>query len=290
MSIADKIQRLQAAKTAIATAITGKGGTVNSGDGYEDFAADIATIPAGGGALDLRKGYKFAYATFNIMPDELANANWETVKNASYMFYGSSLAQTPAKELTQAVNISNMFRNCGNLASVAFTFPAQLTNVDYAFATCSKLVSHPQLDTSGVTNFSAMFSNCPKLKVVDLDTSNGTGFSSFLYGDTALESVKVNFSKATGTSLTGLLGNSDMPNLTEFLLTGSINVNANINRCPNLTFASIKSILTAAAATTNTNAKTLTLNNTIADQNGELAALKAQCQSRGWTITGLTIN
>lgn len=289
MSIADKIQRLQAAKTAIATAITGKGGTVNPGDGYEDFADDIATIPAGGGALDMRKGYKFAYSTFNIMPDELANANWETVKNASYMFHNSAITQIPARELTQAVNISYMFRNCSGITSVAFTFPAKLTNVEYAFASCSQLVSLPELDTSGVTNFNSMLSGCTKLKVVDLDTSNGTQFASFIYGDTALESVKVNFSKATGTALNNFLGTTNMPNLTEFLLTGSINISANINRCPNLTFASIKSILTAAAATTNTNAKTLTLNNTIADQNGELAALKVQCQSKGWTINGLTI-
>ena len=48
MSIADKISRLSAAKTAIANAITGKGGTVGSGDGFEDFATDIATIPTGG--------------------------------------------------------------------------------------------------------------------------------------------------------------------------------------------------------------------------------------------------
>jgi len=44
MSIADKITRLQTAKTNIATAITNAGGTVNSGDGFEDFATDIGSI------------------------------------------------------------------------------------------------------------------------------------------------------------------------------------------------------------------------------------------------------
>ena len=47
MSVADQIQALQNDKTAIANAITAKGGTVNSGDGFDDFAADIATIPSG---------------------------------------------------------------------------------------------------------------------------------------------------------------------------------------------------------------------------------------------------
>ena len=45
MSISDKLTRLSAAHDAIAAAITQKGGTVNTGDGFEDFAADIATIP-----------------------------------------------------------------------------------------------------------------------------------------------------------------------------------------------------------------------------------------------------
>ena len=38
------VDRVTAAKTAIGNAITAKGGTVNQGDGLEDFAADIATI------------------------------------------------------------------------------------------------------------------------------------------------------------------------------------------------------------------------------------------------------
>lgn len=47
MSIADKITALQTAKSNIASAITNKGGTVASGDGFSNFASDIATIPSG---------------------------------------------------------------------------------------------------------------------------------------------------------------------------------------------------------------------------------------------------
>jgi hypothetical protein len=49
MSILTEISRLQTAKSDIAAAITAKGGTVNSGDGFSDFATDIGTIPTGGG-------------------------------------------------------------------------------------------------------------------------------------------------------------------------------------------------------------------------------------------------
>lgn len=48
MSILSSISALQDAKTNIATAITEKGGTVNSNDGFADFADAISTIRSGG--------------------------------------------------------------------------------------------------------------------------------------------------------------------------------------------------------------------------------------------------
>ena len=51
-TIAENLARLTAARTAIGNAITAKGGTVITGDGFEEFPADIATIPSGGGGAD----------------------------------------------------------------------------------------------------------------------------------------------------------------------------------------------------------------------------------------------
>lgn len=50
-TIAENLSRLVTAKTDIANAITTMGGTVSAGDGFEDFPADIATIPSGGEIL-----------------------------------------------------------------------------------------------------------------------------------------------------------------------------------------------------------------------------------------------
>lgn len=47
-TLEENVNRVKAAKTAIANAITAKGGTVGANDGLEDFASDIATIPSGG--------------------------------------------------------------------------------------------------------------------------------------------------------------------------------------------------------------------------------------------------
>ena len=92
--------------------------------------------------------------------------------------------------------------------------------------------------------------------------------------------------------LTGLFRRSDMPKLTRFIVNGKINVSIGENSIDVLTsidYDSVKSILAAADRTDNTNAKTLSFNRTIADQNGELAALVASCTTKGWTITGLTL-
>jgi hypothetical protein len=70
---------------------------------------------------------------------------------------------------------------------------------------------------------------------------------------------------------------------------GSINYSIDFSSSSKLTYDSIKSILTACAATTRTSSKTLKFNRTIADNNGELATLVGECTTKGWTITGLTI-
>lgn len=46
-TIAENLTRLTTARTDIADAIVAKGGTVTAGDGFEEFPADIATIPTG---------------------------------------------------------------------------------------------------------------------------------------------------------------------------------------------------------------------------------------------------
>lgn len=51
-TIAENLVRLTTARTNIANAITAKGGTVNSGDGFEEFPADIATIPSDGQRIE----------------------------------------------------------------------------------------------------------------------------------------------------------------------------------------------------------------------------------------------
>ena len=132
------------------------------------------------------------------------------------------------------------------------------------FSYCKKITTIPQLDTSKGTNFSYMFNNCTNLTTIPpLDTSMGTNFSSMFY-----------YCKK----------------LTNITFTGIINYDIDFNSCTLLTYESVKSILTACSNTTITDSKTLTLKVTHTDVDGELAALIATCNSKGWIISGLTLN
>ena len=81
MSIATNLQRLVDAREDIADAITAKGGTVNQGDGFEEFPSDIATIPSGGGGSEIIvDGVSCKCSVLNKTARKEKVLNYETVK------------------------------------------------------------------------------------------------------------------------------------------------------------------------------------------------------------------
>lgn len=103
MSIATNLQRLVDAKSDIAEAITAKGGTVNSGDGFEDFPDDIATIPSGGsveytdrvgrGTMDITSISKISQSPpKHYFPDHVINANSYVLTSLPYSTSSSEKA------------------------------------------------------------------------------------------------------------------------------------------------------------------------------------------------------
>lgn len=111
-TIAENLQRLQTAKTAIGSAITAKGGTVSSGDGLEEFASDIATIPSGG------VEFSNIPATFSLMIN---------IKNLDVVIPSGVTAIAECA-----------FYNCVGLVSV--TIPSTVTSIGaYAFYYCSHM-------------------------------------------------------------------------------------------------------------------------------------------------------
>ena len=187
-------------------------------------------------------------------------------------FGDSKFTEVPSYlDFSNVTNMGDMFRNCKKLITIPQLDTSKVTNMSYMFSQCSNLTTIPQLDTSKVTDVFYMFDGCSRLTTVEgIDFSGMYSTMSSLFG--------------RGTS---------MPNLTRFIVNGKINVsiydNNSIKALTAIDYDSVKSILAAADRTDNTDAKELAFNRTMTDQNGELATLVASCTSKGWTITGLTL-
>ena len=235
----------------------------------------------------------FAYSPSLISIPQLNTSN---VTDMEYMFAGcSSLASIPQLNTSKVTSMSHMFDNCINLRTIPLLDTSNVTSMSYMFQYCTSLTNIPPLDTSNVTSMSNMFNECFHLQSIpQLDTSKVTNMSymfNYCYNIKSVEGI--DFSGLTS-ELKELFGRySPMSDLTRFIVNGKINVSISdyysIKALTAIDYDSVKSILAAADRTDNTNAKTLAFNRTMTDQNGELAALVSSCTSKGWTITGLTL-
>ena len=222
--------------------------------------------------------------------------NTSNVTNMSNMFFNcNSLTTIPQLDTSNVTDMSSMFRECHSITSVPQLNTSNVTNMTDMFSECHSITSAPQLNTSNVTNTSYMFNNCKNLATVpQLNTSNVNEMTEMFGNCENLTTVEgIDFSGLTS-DLNNLFGwTLNMSKLTRFIVNGKINVSIaddySIKALTAIDYDSVKSILTAANLTDNTNPKTLTFNRTMTDQNGELAALVTSCTSKGWTITGLTI-
>ena len=258
--------------------ILGVAGTLSGG-------SDVFVVPS-----DIR----FGNSTFTEVPSYLDFSNMTDMKA---LFSGCDKLVTISHLDTQnATNMNSIFSNCRSLISISHLDTKNVTSMNSMFFNCWELTSIPPMDTSNVTNTYQLFYNCKKLVTIPpLDTSKSSNVEGIFEGCLALTTVEgIDFSGLTS-SPAKLFGYnvSSMPNLTHFIVNGKINVsfsnNYSINLLTAIDYDSVKSILAAADRTDNTNAKTLAFNRTMADQNGELAALVSSCSTKGWTISGLTL-
>ena len=239
--------------------ILGVAGTLSEGGG-----SDVFVVPP---------EMKFAYSTFAEIPSNYDFSEVNNTYDMSYLFYMCmALSNIPSRlDTSRATRMSYTFNYCSNLIAIPSLNTSNVTDMTNLFYNCSSLITIPSLNTSNVTAMNNIFSGCSSLTTVEgIDFSGLTSKLERLFGYS-----------------------SSMPNITHFIVNGKINVNAkgngSINNLTAIDYDSVKSILAAADRTDNTDAKELAFNRTMTDQNGELAALVASCTSKGWTITGLTL-
>ena len=246
--------------------------------------------------------------------------DYSMVDSMVYIFQGcSSLTTIPQLDIPNVGDLDGLFHNCSSLTTIEGINSSSPWSMNNTFAGCRSLTSIPQLDTSSVGFMRSAFSYCTSLtSIPQLDLSSAGDISYLFEGCTGLTTIPQlntshahnmmyliggceNLTTVEGIDFSGLseelnelIGyKTDMSKLTRFIVNGKINVSipgkGNIDVLTSIDYDSVKSILAAADRTDNTNAKELAFNRTIPDQNGELAALVSSCTTKGWTITGLTI-
>ena len=208
--------------------------------------------------------------------------------------YCSSLTTIEGINASSIYSMNSTFEGCSSLTSIPQLDTSSVDSMQSTFSGCTSLTTIPQLDFSRAGDISHLFEGCTNLTTIpQLNTSNAWNMEWLLSGCENLTTVNgIDFSGLTS-ELSLLIGyKTDTSKLTRFIVNGKINVSIgeySIDVLTSIDYDSVKSILAAADRTDNTDAKTLAFNHTMTDQNGELAALVASCSTKGWTITGLTL-
>ena len=191
MSIQDKIQRLQTAKDNIAEAITAKGGTVNEGDGFEEFSSDIGTISSGitvNESYDISEGTLNA-ATYTIESGVTAHIPDGVTSIGDYAFDTcTSLTSIVIPDSVTSIG-ERAFSSCNALTTLSI--PDSVTSIgDYAFYDCKALTSLTIPDS--VTSISdGAFYDCNALATLSIpDSVTSIGNYAF-YDCNALTSLTI---------------------------------------------------------------------------------------------------
>ena len=294
--------------------------TITPDEGYDGLSSVEVTFnyegtsPGGQiGTVDVNglKAIGWNDETINYLNNHTLHYSWEDVQykvtDGNKALYGvvnsnnvnsykddSNFIFCPYFDTSSKTDMSNMFSGFSNMISIPLLDTSNVSDgyhmygMSYLFNSCTSLQTIPPLNTSNVGDMSNMFYNCTSLRYIpQLDTSKVTNMYMMFYSCS-------NLSRIEGLDMSRVSNASNMfvhcSKLSYIRLNGSLNVDLNISYTALLDYDSVKSILTAASKKANTNRKTLSFNSTLTDQNGELAGLVSTCTSKGWTVSGLTLN
>ena len=256
------------------------------------YCNSLTTLPA----LDTSSGTNFS-GMFDGCSSLKFVSQLDTSKNTDFSYLFSNckiLTSIPALDTKKGNNFQYMFKNCYMLSSIPALDTSNTTSIStdfsFMFYGCRSLSTIPEINVVKGYDFQYMFYGCSSLvNIGNLHSVKGSNFISMFSACSNLETISLINIHDTDNSrdlLSMFEGCSKLKNIT---FEDSINADISFYYTKILTYNSIKSILIACAATTNSNSKTITFNQSIQDQNQELQNLVAQCTSKGWTVTGLTI-
>ena len=265
----------------------------NANTPHYSWENDNYKVTDGNKAIQIKDGVVSNYASD---PNFVYCPYFDTSSDTSMSYKFANFKFLRSIPLLNTSNVTDMyqiFHNSTNLQTIPPLDTSKVANMAQMFSQCYSLEVIPPLNTSNVTDMGMMFYYCNSLKSIpQLDTSKVTNMGGMFYECNELQSIEsLDMSSVTETTADGWANMFDgCYNLSSIRLTGSLNVRLDMPVSSKLDYDSVKSILTAASNTTNTDSKELGFNLTLTDQNGELAGLVSACTAKGWTVNGLTLN
>jgi surface protein len=127
--------------------------------------------------------------------DQLERFVWAssgyTGTDLSYMFYNlRNLASISLPSTSTVYNMSGMFQNCYSLQTIPLLSTASVNNMTAMFQNCYSLQTIPLLNTVTVTNTSYMFFGCYSLKTIPLlNTASVSNMNYMFYNCYSLQTI-----------------------------------------------------------------------------------------------------
>lgn len=176
-TLEENVNRVKAAKTAIGNAITAKGGTVGANDGLEDFAADIATIPSGGGDYNA-KVIKTSQNGF-LLADALTEINiptgYTSIGTQAFQYF-SGLEKINFPEGITSIGL-RAFQNCSSLKNIIL--PTTLSSISgYAFSGCTSMETIKFQSINPPTSASSTWNSLPTTCIIYVPTGSLAAYTS----------------------------------------------------------------------------------------------------------------
>lgn len=216
-TIAENLTRLQNAKTAIAGAITTAGGTVNSGDGLEDFATDIGTIPSGSTeiiAIQASSSVTIPAGVTGIADQGFKNSSVETITFPNSLTTIGDEAFSGCTSLVGPLNFVNTglttigdeaFYNCyisepedPESSQIMWPFPNTITTIGAnAFVDSNITYAPVPYNNNLVTIGDSAFEGCTSMRyMIENGSLIGTGVTTI--GEHAFDGVTIDLDPDTG--------------------------------------------------------------------------------------------
>lgn len=176
---------LQDFLTDIANAIRTKTGTTQPINA-QNFSTEILNIQTGGGGntlknlLDATKSASRLFSNYQgtSVDNLIQYGDTENVNNMSSMFAECiNLASIPQLNTANVTTMFAAFQNCKTITTIPVLDTGKVNKMTSMFEYCNNITTIPLLNTSNVINMNYMFSGCNQLiSVPALDVSKVTSF------------------------------------------------------------------------------------------------------------------